>query len=63
MSAATPEARHAAWKRAQEIVREDCPWIFTHITRNFSLSGPGLENYVPGDFPDGAEKYFRTKAK
>lgn len=61
MAELDPRRRNLRWAECQRIVREDCPCIFTHISRNFSLSGPGLENYVPGDFPYGAEKNFRTR--
>ena len=49
------------WRRCQEIVREDCPWVFTHFSRSFSLVLPTVENYVPSDFPYGGEQYFRAK--
>ena len=61
MAAGDPEERRAHWRRCQEIVREDCPWIFTHITRSFSLSGPKVLGYVPGDFPYGCERHLRTR--
>lgn len=63
MAAPTKAERNLHWRRCQEIIREDCPWIFTHVSRNFSLSGPGLENYMPSDFPSGAERHFRKKVR
>jgi len=44
--------------RCQEIVREDCPWIYTHYRKDCSLTGPHVGNYVPSDFPYGNERYF-----
>jgi len=61
MSSATEGERLGHWRRCQEILREDCPWIFTHITRNYSLASPRVENYVSGDFPYGCEKHLRTR--
>ena len=58
MSAATPEARHAAWKRAQEIVREDCPWIFLSFQKGYSILWDHVGNFRLTDFPYGTEKYF-----
>lgn len=61
MSAPTVGERLAGWRRCQEILREDCPWIFTHITKNYALVGPRVKNFVSSDFPYGHEKYLRTK--
>ena len=63
MASPTKEERNRHWAECQRIVREDCPWIFTHVSRNFSLSGPELLNFETTDFPYGAEKHFRTPAK
>ncbi len=60
MAAMTQEARRAHWRRCQEILREDCPWIFTHITKNYSLAGRRVLGFIPSDFPYGNEKYLRT---
>lgn len=63
MAAATEDERLAHWRRCQEIVMEDCPWIFTHITRNYSLAGPRVRNFIAGDFLYGHEKHLRTSKK
>ncbi len=63
MAAATPEARLAAWTRAQEIVREDCPWIFLHFPKSYSILWDHVGNFHLTDFPYGAEKYFRAGKK
>ena len=60
MSATTPEARRAAWARAQEIVREDCPWIFLSFPKAYSIVWDHVGNFRPTDFPYGTEKYFRA---
>lgn len=59
----SPEARDEIWRRAQAIVREDCPWIFLHFRKAYSLCGPRVKNYVPSDFPFGAERFLRTPAE
>ncbi len=63
MSAHTIEERNVYWRRCQEIVREDCPWIYTHITKNYTLVNPRVGNYMPGDFPYGHEKHYRALKK
>jgi ABC-type transport system substrate-binding protein len=60
MAAATPEARQAAWARAQEIVREDCPWIFLYFPKAYSIIWDHVGNYRLTDFPYGTEKYLRA---
>ena len=49
------------WKKAQEIVREDCPWIFLYSPKKYSLMWNRVENYFPTDFPYGMEKHLRVK--
>ena len=58
MAAKTPAERDAFWKKAQEIVREDCPWIFLNFPKAHALAWNRLKNYVPTDFPYGTEKYL-----
>ena len=59
--AATEEVeRNRYWAQAQELVREDCPWIFLHFQKAYSLCNPRVQNFVPSDFPFGTEKYLRT---
>ncbi len=64
MTSATTEERNVYWRQCQEILREDCPWIFTHHPKTYSLTRPTVRNYIPGNFPYGQEQYFQTgKAK
>jgi ABC-type transport system substrate-binding protein len=42
----------------QNIVREECPWIFTHFNLAYSLTGPRVHNYIPSDFPYGKERFY-----
>ena len=49
------------WKSAQEIVREDCPWIFLHSPKSYSLMWNWVENYIPTDFTYGIEKHLSIK--
>lgn len=55
------EQRNRLWHQAQEIVREDCPWMFLHFQKVFSLCQARVQNYMPSDFPYGSEKYLRVK--
>ena len=59
LNARTTEERNVHWTKCQEIVREDCPWIFTHVNKAFSLVRPTVKNYRPTDFPYGVEKYYQ----
>lgn len=63
MAALNKEDRIKHWHRCQEILREDCPWIYTHITRNYTLVNSRVGNYIPNDFPYGHEKYYRVLKK
>ena len=59
--AAPSEAeRNRFWGLAQERVCEDCPWIFLHFQRAYSLCNRNVLRYTPSDFPYGTEKYLRT---
>ena len=60
MAATTVEARNAAWRRAQEIVCEDCPWIFLHFPKAYTLTRASLQGYKPTDFPYCIEKHLRA---
>ena len=60
LDAKTVEERNAHWARCQEIVQEDCPWVFTHINKSYSLVRPTVKNYKPTDFPYGVEKHYRA---
>ncbi|MBR0242057.1 MAG: hypothetical protein IJQ54_05955, partial [Kiritimatiellae bacterium] len=58
MAAPTREERNRNWAICQELVREDCPWIFGHYSKSNSLIRPRVGNYVPSDFPYGQEVNF-----
>jgi len=53
-------ARNTIWQEMQEIIREDCPWVFLHYLTSYSLCNPRVLNYRPSDFPFGTEKYLRS---
>jgi len=58
----TDEAeRNLIWQKAQEIVREDCPWIFHYYRKTYTLCNDRLFNYQPTDFPYATEKYYRRR--
>ena len=58
MAAKTPAERDELWRKAQEIVREDCPWVFLNFPKAYSLAWDRLRNYIPTDFPYGTEKHL-----
>ena len=60
LAAVTEEERNRFWAKCQEILREDCPWVFTHYNKAYSLVRPTVRNYVPTDFPYGTEKYYES---
>ena len=62
MAAPTAEERNALWVKAQEIIREDCPWLFLHYPKGYSLVRDRILGYKPTDFGYGAEKNFRVAA-
>ena len=55
MAAPTEVERNRQWGVCQEIVREDCPWIFLHYNTAYSLVRSRVGNYVPSVFPYGQE--------
>ncbi|MDD3546284.1 MAG: ABC transporter substrate-binding protein [Kiritimatiellae bacterium] len=59
--AADAAERDRCWADAQALVREECPWIFLHFRRAYSLCQARVLNYVPSDFPYGAEKHLRVR--
>jgi len=58
LSAASDEERNKHWRRCQKLLREDCPWVFTHFNKSNSLVRPTVGNYVPSVFPYGAEEHY-----
>ena len=56
-----PAVRNEKWRAAQEIIRDDCPWIFLHFPKAYSLSWDHVGNYLPTDFPYGTEKHLFRK--
>ena len=60
LGAKTAEERNRHWMKCQEIVTEDCPWVFTHINKSYSLVRSTVKNYMPTDFPYGVEKYYEA---
>jgi len=60
MAAVTAEERNRHWAKCQEIVREDCPWVFTHFPKTYSLVRRRVGNYIPGAFPYGNEQYYKV---
>lgn len=59
LAAAQPEERLRLMREMQAIIREDCPWIFIHFARAYSLVHRRVHHYRPHDFPYGMEKYLR----
>jgi hypothetical protein len=44
----------------EQIVMEDCPWLFLHHSMSFGLRHDWLANYKRHDFPYGMNKYHRV---
>jgi len=63
MASAESDGRNRHWRRCQEIVREDCPWIFTHYPKSHSLVRRSVGNYIPGAFPYGNEQFYKATGK
>ena len=56
-------ARNVLWQEMQEILREDCPWVFLHYQTAYALRNPRVHGYHLSDFAYGTEKYLRYIAK
>lgn len=56
-----PAEISACWKRVQEIVLEECPWVLLHYALDFSLVNRRVRNYLPHNFPYGMEKHYRVR--
>ncbi len=54
-------ARHELYADLQRIVRRECPWVFIHFPRNYSLVHRHVEGFQPHDFPYGMEKHLRSR--
>ncbi len=60
LASETPEERNGHWRKCQEIVRGDCPWIFTHFNKSNSLVRPTVGNYLPSVLSYGNEQFYRV---
>ena len=60
LAANTAAERNRHWENCQAILQEDCPWVFTHVNKAYSLVRPTVGNYIPSDFPYGYEKYYES---
>ena len=47
------------YARMEEIVKEDCPWMFLHHSMSVTLRQPWIKNFKSHDFPLGMSKYYR----
>ena len=63
LAASDVETRNRHWRTCQEIVREDCPWIFTHYNKANCLVRDTVGNYIPSVFSQGAERYYRPAGR
>ena len=63
MAASTEDARNRHWARCQEIVCEDCPWIFMHYPKSHSIVRARVGNYIPGAFPYGNEEFYKVRGE
>ena len=61
MATNDPAERLDYWRKAQEILREDCPWVFLSHTKRHALAWDHVGNYIPTDFPYGMEKHYYVR--
>ncbi|MBR6734004.1 MAG: hypothetical protein IKL96_06355 [Kiritimatiellae bacterium] len=61
MATNDPAERLDYWRKAQEILREDCPWVFLSHTKRHALAWGHVGNYIPTDFPYGMEKHYYVR--
>lgn len=59
---ADPEERIPLYHRMEDILIEDCPWIFTTYRVIYALYHDRLENYYPNDFLYGTMKFQRVRS-
>jgi len=50
------------YRRMEDIVVNDCPWIFLHNEMSYQFCHQWLKNFKPHDFPYGVTKYYRVDA-
>ncbi len=53
--------KRSVYAGMEQIVREDCPWLFLHHSMTVVLRQSWLGNYKPHDFPMGMNKYYRIE--
>jgi oligopeptide transport system substrate-binding protein len=58
---ANERERNKLWFEIQRIVRDDCPWLFMHYRKTYSLCNQRVVGYKPTDFPYATEKYYRRR--
>ena len=61
LASVTAEERNRHWAKCQEILQEDCPWVFTHVNKAYTLVRPTVGNYIPSDFPYGHERHYERR--
>lgn len=61
LAASDAASRNAAWRKIQEIVNEDCPWIYLHYPKEYALAWDRVGNFHLTDFPYGSEKHLYRK--
>ena len=49
------------YRRMQDILREDCPWVFLHHRCENALVHDRVRNFQMHDFPYGMEKHYRVR--
>ena len=63
LASVTEDERNRHWAKCQEILQEDCPWVFTHVNKAYTLVRPTVGNYIPSDFPYGHESHYERREK
>lgn len=55
------ESRRNLYRRLQQILQHDVPWLWMHHRVRASLYRERVSGFVPHDFPYGMEKFFRVR--
>jgi len=51
------------YRKMENMVMDDCPWIFLHNDMSYEFCHHWLKNFKPHDFPYGMTKYIRVDSE
>jgi len=61
LAATSENERLERYRKMQQMIREECPWIFLYHRRDVILTQQRLRNFQMHDFPYGMEKHWRIQ--